>query len=137
LFIGMSGRAWLVKASVFVTLALPTLALVLAPWALRWEVVAALLDALPSILAVAALSKVALTAWLAVRLHAGGLVSDRTLILGALCWNFAVLGLLGLLLWLIPPLLFRVYGLTLVAIIMIPAARLSAAPLALAWNRHR
>jgi hypothetical protein len=73
----------------------------------------------------------------AVRLHASRLVSDRTLILGVLFWDVAVLALFGLLLWLVPPLLYRVYGLAVVAILVIPLARVSAAPLALSWNRHR
>jgi hypothetical protein len=137
LFLGMSGRAWLVKGSVFVTLTLVTLFFVLAPWMLRRQVVAELLAALPWILGVPALCKVAVAGWVAVRLHASRLVSDRTLILGVLFWDVAVLALFGLLLWLVPPLLYRVYGLAVVAILVIPLARVSAAPLALSWNRHR
>ena len=71
------------------------------------------------------------------RLHDSRLLSDRILVIGAACWDVAVFALYGLLVWLLPTLLFPSYFLALVAILAIPLARLSAAPLALAWNRHR
>ena len=56
---------------------------------------------------------------------------------GAAAWLVAVLALYGVLVWLADwPLIAR-YFLALVAILAIPLARLAAAPLALAWNRHR
>ena len=48
-----------------------------------------------------------------------------------------MLALYGLLVWLVDTPLIPRYFLALVAILAIPLARLSAAPLALAWNRHR
>jgi hypothetical protein len=74
---------------------------------------------------------------IAMRLRDSRLVSDRTILLGAACWEVAVFALYGLLVWLLPAILFRSYFLALVAILAVPLARLSAAPLALAWNRHR
>jgi hypothetical protein len=59
------------------------------------------------------------------------------LIAGAICWDVVVFALYGLLTWLVPTLIFRSYVLALIAILGVPLARLSAAPLALAWNRHR
>lgn len=138
LYIGMSGRAWLVKASVFVTLSLLTLIVALVPWVLRRkDVIAALWDALPWILAVLVLFKISAAAWIARRLHDSRLASGRTLVIGALSWDVAVLALYGLLVWLVPTLIFRDYLLALVAILAIPLVRLSAAPLALSRNRHR
>ncbi len=136
LYIGMSGRAWLVKASVFVTLALLTVMVPLVPWVIRNKI-AALWNALPWILAALACFKISAAAWIAVRLHDSRLLSDRTLVIGALSWNVAVLALWGLLVWLVPALFFRSYFLALVAILAVPLARLSAAPLALLQNRHR
>lgn len=138
LYVGMSGRAWLVKGSVFVTLVLLTLLFVLAPWVMarRW-VIAEILNALPWILAMLVLCKMVAAAWIAVRLRDGRLVSDRTLIVGAAGWDVAVLALYGLLLWLAPALLFRIYALALIAVLAIPLARISASPLALSWSRHR
>lgn len=138
LYIGMSGRAWLVKGSVFATLSLLTLIVVLSDWVLRHgTLIATLWDAIPWILAVLVCCKISAAAWIAVRLHDSRLLSDRTLVGGALCWDVAVLALYGLFVWLLPTLLFRTYLLALVAILAIPLARVSAAPLALSWNRHR
>lgn len=138
LFIGMSGRAWLVKASVFLALSLLTIFVVLAQWVIgNRQAIAALWNALPWILVVLVCFKIAAAAWVATRLHDSRLLSDRTLVIGALCWDVAVLALYGLLVWIVPTLLFRSYLLALVAILAIPLARLSAAPLALSWNRHR
>ena len=98
---------------------------------------AALWDLLPWILAVLVCLKIYAAAWIAARLHDKGLFAGRTLVIGAICWDVAVFTLYGLLVWLTPALLFPRYVLVLVAILAIPLARLSAAPLALAWNRHR
>ncbi|HEX9310311.1 MAG TPA: hypothetical protein VF887_05830, partial [Gemmatimonadaceae bacterium] len=59
------------------------------------------------------------------------------LVTGAACWSVAVLALYGVLVWLLDTPHIPHYLLMLVAILAIPLARLSAAPLALAWNRHR
>ncbi len=139
LYIGMSGRAWLVKASVFVTLSVLTVVVALVPW-VHGNVNAflALWKALPWILAALICCKISAAAWIAARLHDSRLLRDRTLVTGAACWLVVVLALYGLLVWLVdlPPSMPR-YLPGLVAILAIPLARLSAAPLALAWNRHR
>jgi hypothetical protein len=137
LYIGLSGREWLIKSSVLLVLSF-----LVVIWPIgRWihddpQVQAALLNALPWILAVLVCVKVSAAAWIATRLYDGRLLSDRTLVTGAACWLVAVLALYGLLVWLAAPLVVRYFAL-LVAILEIPLARLSAAPLALAWNRHR
>jgi hypothetical protein len=75
--------------------------------------------------------------WVATRLYHSRLVSDRTLVTGAVSWLGVVLALYSLFAWLFYTPFFPRYLLGLVAILAIPLARLSAAPLALAWNRHR
>lgn len=138
LYIGMSGREWVVKASVFVALSLLAVIVPLAQWILEnRKVMAALWYAIPWIATVLVCFKLSAAAWIAMRLHDSRLLSDRTIVIGAACWDVAVFALYGLLVWLLPTLLFRSYFLALVAILAIPLARLSAAPLALAWNRHR
>ena len=135
---GLSGREWLVKASVFGTLSLLVVAVPLAQWIVGSKYAMGVLwNALPWIAAVLVCFKVTAAAWIAIRLRDSRLLSDRTLVLGAVCWDVSVFALYGLLVWLTPALLFRRYLLALVAILVIPLARLSAAPLALAWNRHR
>jgi hypothetical protein len=138
LYIGMSGREWLVKGSVFLTLSLLGILVPLAHWVVTTKaVMAALWNALPWIFAVLICLKISAAAWIAMQLRERRLLSDRMLVIGTACWDVAVLTLYGLLVWLIPTLIFPRYLLALVAILAIPLARLSAAPLALAWNRHR
>jgi len=138
LCIGLSGREWLVKASVFGALSVLAIAGPLARWIVGNKYVMAVLwNSLPWIAGVLVCFKISAAAWIAMRLHDSRLLSDRTLVIGAACWDVSVLALWGLLVWLTPAMLFRSYLLALVAILEIPLARLSAAPLALAWNRHR
>jgi len=138
LYIGMSGREWIVKASVFAAVSFLAAILPLAVWISRSRYAMAVLwNNIPEIAAVLVLVKLSAAVWVAMRLHDKHLLSDRTLLLGALGWDVAVFALYGLLVWIFPTLLFHAYALALVAILAIPLARLSAAPLALAWSRHR
>jgi hypothetical protein len=138
LYLGLSGRAWAVKGSVFLTLSFLFFLGPIVQWIsddsdVQW----ALWDALPLILALAVCVKMSAAAWIATRLYHSRLVSDRTLVTGAALWCGVVLGLYGVLVWLLATPFFPRYLLVLVAILAIPLARLSAAPLALAWHRHR
>ena len=138
LSIGMTGREWAVKASVFLALTLLAITFPLLHWILSdRRAIVATWNALPWMLAVVACLRVAAAAWIAMRLHDLRLLKGRTILIGAISWDVAVFALYLLLVWLTPSLLFRGYFLALVAILEVPLVRLSAAPLALAWNRHR
>ena len=138
LYVGLSGRDWAVKASVFLGLSFLAVIAPLALWiSEHGAVLAVLWDASPWILAVLAGLKLSAAAWVAARLHDARLLSDRTLVVGAACWLVVVLALRGLLVWLVDTPYIPSYLLLLVAILATPLARVSAAPLALAWNRHR
>jgi hypothetical protein len=138
LFIGLSGRAWLVKARVFGALSLLGVIVPVAHWVIHSRVaIAALWKLFPWFLAVMVVLKLTVGAWVAARLLDKRLLSGRTLLAGAASWDLAVFALYGLLVWVTPAILFHRYILALLAILAIPLARLSAAPLALAWNRHR
>jgi hypothetical protein len=76
-------------------------------------------------------------AWIATRLDRSRLLGDRALVLGAACWCVAVLALYGVLVWFFSTPFIARSALALIAILAVPLARISAAPLALAWNRHR
>jgi hypothetical protein len=52
-------------------------------------------------------------------------------------WLGAALGLVAVLVWLIPSNYLPLYSAALGVVLFLPLARLAAAPLALAWNRHR
>jgi hypothetical protein len=138
LYAGMSGREWVVKSSVFLALSFLAVIFPLAHWVARNRyVIAVLWNALPWIAAVLVCLKIFVAAWIAVRLRDGRLLSDRSLVIGALCWDAGVFAFYAVLVWIVPEIIVRHYVLALVAILEVPLVRLSAAPLALAWNRHR
>ncbi len=138
LYIGMSGREWMVKASVFLAVAFLAVVLPLAHGISgNRSALAVLWTALPRIAAVLVCIKLCLAGWIAVRLHDRRLLSDRALVISAVCWDILVFALYAVLVWIVPDLLIGRYVLALVAILEIPLARVAAAPLAVAWNRHR
>ena len=94
-------------------------------------------SALPLIFATFVAVKVIAVVLVGGRLYDRRLLSDRMLLTGAACWSVAVFALYGVLAWLLDAPHIPHFVLMLVAILGIPLARLSAAPLALAWNRHR
>lgn len=138
LYIGLSGREWLIRSGTCLTLAV----LIFIEPMVQWirensDVRVALWNALPWIAAALVGVKMSAAAWIAIRLVRGRLLSGRTLVAGAAGWSVAVFALYGLLVWLVATPFFPRHLLALVAILAMPLARLSAAPLALAWNRHR
>ena len=137
LYIGLTGRGWLIKGSVFATMTLLFLIGPVAQWIVDRKHVGALWSALPLIFAVLVCLKISAAAWIAARLWRARLVSDSTLIAGAALWCVAVLALYCMLVWMLDTPHLPNYLLLLLAILAIPLARLSAAPLALEWNRHR
>jgi hypothetical protein len=138
LYISLSGRAWLVKASVFLTVTVLIFIEPIAYWIREnGDVRAALLGALPWMPAVPAGAKMLAASWAATRLSHGRVLSDRTMIAGAACWLVAVLALHAVLVWWFDTPHMPRYFLLLIAIWVVPLARLSVAPLSLAWNRHR
>jgi hypothetical protein len=137
LYIGLTGRDWLIKGNVFFTLSLLCAAGPVIYWIGEREVLRALWESFVWILVVLVCLKMSAVAWIFTRLYDSRLVSDRTLVTGAACWCAAVLFLYGVLVWLVDSPLFAQYYLAMIAILAVPLARLSAAPLALAWNRHR
>src|SRR5437870_12314793 len=106
----MSGREWLIKTSVFATLAFLAVFFPLAHWIIgNHYAMGVLWNAFPWIAAVLACTKLIAAAWIAGRLYDRGLLGGRTLIIGALCWDVVVLAIYGVLVWALPALLFRHY----------------------------
>ncbi len=136
--VGLTGRDWLIKGSVLVALIV-----LLALWPLTDEVLrnmkvqGIVWNALPWILAAMVLIKMIAVVWAAIRLHDGRLLGDRALVTGAVCWLATVLAIYGVLVWFADSPAFPRYFLGAIAILNVPLARVSAAPLALEWSRHR
>ncbi|MDB4871187.1 MAG: hypothetical protein JWL97_2191 [Gemmatimonadales bacterium] len=137
LYIGLTGRPFLVKGIVFVALVFLFLIGPFAVWIIDNGHLGELWSALPLIFATLVCFKMVAAVWIGVRVYHRRLLSDRALVTGAAFWSISVLALYGVLVWLLDTPHFPHYLLMLLAILAIPLARLSAAPLALAWNRHR
>ena len=138
LYVGLSGRERVVKASVFLTLSFLAVIGPIAQWIIdNRNVRDVVWNSFPLFLGALVCVKLSVAAWITTRLYRSRVVSDRTLVVGAVCWLVAVLALYALFVWFFSTPFVPRYFLLLVAILAIPLARLSAAPLALAWNRHR
>ena len=137
LYIGLTGRAWLIKGSIFATLTFLFLIGPTAEWLIETRRLGRLWSALPQILALLVCVKMSAAVWIATRLYRSRLVSDLALVTGAACWCVAVFALYAILVWMLDTPHIPHYLLMLLALLATPLARLSAAPLALAWNRHR
>jgi hypothetical protein len=135
---GLTGREWIVKSSVFLRLSMLVFVVPFAGALRTGSGVAALWDALPWVLGGLVGLKMSLAAWVATRLWRTRLVDDRTLVAGAAIWCVVVLALYGVLVWLVstPPFVPRHLP-AMVAILAVPLVRGSATPLALEWNRRR
>lgn len=136
--VALTGREWLIKVTVFLTLTLLFLLGPIVEWIIdSSSLQRALWDALPLILAALVGLKISAAAWIATRLDRSRLLGERALVAGAACWLVAVLALYGVFLWFFSTPFIARYVLALIAILAVPLVRVSAAPLALAWNRHR
>lgn len=138
LYIGLTGRHWIIKSYGYAALVM-----LVAVWpAIGWlrtnpDARVWLWEHWPVIAAVLASIKTALAAWVATRLYQTRLVDERVLLYGALAWVVVVSAVYGTLVWMVDTPYVPRYVLALLAILAVPLARLSAAPLALASNRHR
>ena len=137
LYIGLTGRASLIKASVFLAIGFFVLFGPLVEWIADTERLGEVWSALPIVFSILVAAKMIAVVWIALQLYRKRLVSDRTLVSGAAAWTLMVLLLYGVLAWLLDAPHIPHYLIMLVAILTIPLARLSAAPIALASNRHR
>lgn len=136
--LGLTGRAWLVKSSVFLRLSIPILFVLLAERLQTPQGFASLWDALPWALTTLVVLKTGVAAAAAALLFRQRLLDDRALIIGAAGWTTTVLFTYGVLVWLVAmPEFIPRYGAALVAILLVPLVRPALVPLALAWNRGR
>jgi len=137
LYVGLTGRASLINGSVVLVLGFFFLFGPFAEWIVDSRRLGEVWSALPLIFTLLVTVKMIAAVWVVVRLYRGRLLSDRALVLGAGFWCVAVFALYAVLVWLLGTPHIPHYLMMLLAILAIPLARLSAAPLALAWNRHR
>jgi hypothetical protein len=137
-FLGLTGRAWVINGGVAVGSGLFGVLGLFGAWLYYhpayWDLFFA---ALPWLLAGAVALKLLAAGWACRAACRSGLVAAPTLARLLALWLLAVVGLTGLLCWLLPAGAVAVHAVALGVVLFVPLARLSAAPLALAWNRHR
>ena len=92
---------------------------------------------LPWLLGGLALLKLFAAGWACRAASRRGLVSTRILARLLGLWLLVAIGLILFLCWLIPSEYLSLHSVALGVVLFLPLARLAAAPLALAWNRHR
>jgi hypothetical protein len=137
LYLGLTGRVGLIKGAGFVVFVALMAGAALLDWI--WDSAPVrqwLWDNWPLLIGLLVALKTAAAIWSVVHLHDRRLVSERVLIGSAAAWMVAVLTLYGVVVWWLDTPMFPGYKLALVAILVVPLARLAAAPLALSANRH-
>jgi len=138
LCVGLTGRDRLIKSTVLLALIALVAAWPLGDWIVSDTTAQSVIwNGLPWILVVLVVFKMIAASWVAIRLYDNRVLSDRTLVAGAACWLATVLALYGVLEWFAASPLIPRYFLGAIAILSVPLGRVSAAPLALAWSRHR
>ena len=138
MFLGLAGRSWvwviwaLVIAPLLIGTVLIGCKLVEYP-----EYRAEVLAALPWALGLAAALKLLLGVWLARVVTRRRLIEARLMERLLVAWLLTTAALTGLLCWLIPAGLASWHLITACVVLAMPLVRISLAPIALAWNRHR
>jgi hypothetical protein len=138
MFLGLMGRAWIAHAVLLVVLFASFPVLGTIKWISKHpESHANVAAVLPWVLSGAVGLKVLVGVWVVRRVRRAGLITDRALIRLLAAWAVVTAGLFGCLRWLVPETAAAWYVLALGMILVVPIGSLLAAPLALAWNRHR
>jgi hypothetical protein len=134
LFVGLLGRRRAVHAGLILTaVALTVLFALLAHWMENPRFGDGLRDFLPWL----AGAKLLAAAWALRAVQRRGLLRSQTVACLLAAWLVIAAGLFACLWWLLPEGFASVRVLASVVVLLVPLARLAAAPLALAWNRHR
>jgi hypothetical protein len=138
LFLGLAGRPWIFRGALMAYGLGPTLALTQAVrWMDRAEFGDSVWDALTGWAAGAVLLKLLAAAAVLAALVRQGLVGARPLAKGLACWLLLAGGLFVLARTVVPAGSVPTSLIACGVVLALPLARLAAAPLALAWNRHR
>jgi len=138
MFFGLAGRHWVNVVAAFV-MGLPLVAAIpLGCWVfMHPEYHHALLAAVPCVLASAAGLKLLVGAWSLRALGRRRLIETRLLARLVGAWLLIAGCLIALFCWLLPGTLAPWYLVVSCVVLGTPLVRITWAPLALAWNRHR
>jgi hypothetical protein len=138
MFLGLAGRNWVWTVGGFVIGPALVGAILIGCWVSMYpEFHDDLLAALPWTLGLAAALKLLLGVWLVRVVVRRRLIQWRLMERLLAAWLLTAAGLTGLLCWLVPQGLAPWHLVTACVVLALPLVRISLAPLALAWNRHR
>jgi hypothetical protein len=138
LFIGLTGNAWVINGIIVGGLILTVAASLLGVWIYHHpEYHEPLLRRLPWVISSAVVLKLLAAWWALDAFRRRPLVRPSTLAQLLVLWLLSVLGLFALFAWLVPTGSVPLFYLAMGVVLFLPLARLLAAPLGLAWNRHR
>jgi hypothetical protein len=138
LWVGLTGRAWLIHgvsiAAAVGWMPVVVLGIWLSP---RPAVMAALVAALPYLAVGAVVLKLTLAGYLVRSLRRHRIVPPSVIGLAAAAWAVAAVGAVAWLRRLVPPEQVPLYALALGVVLALPLNRFAAMPRAVEWNRHR
>jgi hypothetical protein len=138
LYIGLTGREWVVKSAVFAALGFFVVLGPVSKWVFdHKQYHASLLDLLPWLAGVAVFVKLTAAVWVLRANRRQELIERRAVLAIVGSWLACVVCLFGLLNWLVPEAIISRTLLAFGTILIVPLTRPALAPLALAWNRHR
>jgi hypothetical protein len=137
-FLGLLGRAWIVYTCAAIAAVLSIAAVMLAQGAVHHPENRDVLESLlPWALAGLVLLKIATVACVTRAVRRKRLIADRVIVVAVGIWVVLAASLFGLIQWLVPAGLVPWYVIACGVMLLMPLTRMLAAPLALAWNRHR
>jgi hypothetical protein len=138
LYLRLPGRGWVTNSIAGVCLPGWLGLWFLAAWIYRHpEIHDIVFRVLPPLLGVVVLGRLVLAAWALRQSLRQGLLQPQTVARWAAGWVLLASILFGLFAWTVPPKFVPWYYLAYGVLFALPMARLAAAPLTLAWNRHR
>lgn len=138
LCISLTGNIWLIKSTVIVGLVM----MAIGGPGLQWffshpRAQAAMWEVLPLIAIALVMMKFTATTLAVSKLHARRVIADRHLIAWATGWLLMVALIYAAISWWFASPLMPAYFKASVAMLFMPLARVLAAPLSVAWSRHR
>jgi hypothetical protein len=138
LFLGLTGRKWIIQGALPVGMVMFIGLALVATWVSKQpEILDHVLALLPWLLGLLIACRLCV-AGLALREGLRRRVLEpRTAVRWVTAWICIAATLVGLLVYAVPPERVPAYCLAFAVLFAMPMARLTAAPLALAWNRHR
>ena len=138
LFLGLTGRKWVIQGSIFAGMATVVGLVLIATWIKNDpDVFEHTRLLLPWLLGVFVCCRFAIAAWAMQRLLQRRLVGSGTLLGWSFAWLLVAGTLFGMLAWAVPRELVPLHYVAFAILFIMPMAHLAATPLALAWNRHR